>query len=39
MIHEHEAFPATPQAARLADLIATYFADTPQVIHFADEEV
>ncbi|MEH0580410.1 MULTISPECIES: antibiotic biosynthesis monooxygenase [Streptomyces] len=39
-IEDHlEVFPATPQATRLADLIATCFAEAPQVIHFADEEV
>lgn len=39
-IEDHlEVFPATPQATRLADLIGTYFAEAPQVVHFADEEV
>ncbi|GAA2345936.1 antibiotic biosynthesis monooxygenase family protein [Streptomyces violaceusniger] len=34
-----EVFPTTPQAARLADAIASFWTKAPEVIHFNGEEV
>ncbi|MFF4260415.1 antibiotic biosynthesis monooxygenase family protein [Streptomyces sp. NPDC001663] len=34
-----EVFPTTPQAARLADAIASFWTKEPEVIHFDGEEL
>ncbi|MFJ9900880.1 hypothetical protein ACIQPR_46940 [Streptomyces sp. NPDC091280] len=33
-----KVFPTTPQVIRLAELIGAFFAEEPEVIHFAEEE-